>query len=69
MLATDPFLDTDNKYELWRSKDRKSWIWLNSTSKEVVFLQDWNPQTKKHYALHFQGTGLSEDPGVSTYNF
>ena len=36
--ATDPFLDTDNKYELWRSKDRKSWIWLNPTTKEVVFL-------------------------------
>ena len=53
MQAKDPFLGTTKVYELWASKDRKSWIWLDTTTKEVRFLQDWDSKTKKHYALYF----------------
>ena len=52
-LSIDPFLGTNNQYELWRSADFQSWLWLNPTTKEVVFLQDYDSMTKKHYALHF----------------
>ena len=52
-VVTDPFLDTENTYELWRSTDRKSWIWINETTKEIVFLQDFDKNSKKHYALYF----------------
>ena len=51
--SIDPFLGTTNQYELWRSADFNSWLWLNSTTKEVVFLQDYDTLTKKHYALYF----------------
>ena len=52
-LSIDPFLGTTNQYELWRSADFHSWLWLNPTTKEVVFLQDYDSLAKKHYALHF----------------
>ena len=52
-LSVDPFLGTTNQYELWRSADFHSWLWLNPTTKEVVFLQDYDNLAKKHYALHF----------------
>ena len=51
LQAKDPFLGTTKVYELWASKDRKSWIWLDTTTKEVRFLQEWDTKTKKHYAL------------------
>ena len=37
-IVTDPYLDTLNEYELWNSEDQKSWVWVNSTTKAIVFL-------------------------------
>ena len=65
-LVNDPFRDTEDQYYLWRDPAKKNWLWLNSTSGDVVYMQKESTKTKTQVFLFPQGFSLN---GVSSYDF
>ena len=37
-LVSDPFMDSDNTFYLWKNADNLSWMWLNSTTGDLVYI-------------------------------
>lgn len=70
-IVSDPFRSGDkahpNPLRLWKNANNKSWLWLDSVTNDIVYLQDYRADIKRSVALFFP-EGTSEDQ-VSSYNF
>ena len=68
-LVADPF-DPNNteKIILWKSQDSQQWVWLNSASNDILYMQDYRKDLKKHLVFYFPKNFQGND-GVSDYNF
>ena len=67
-LVSDPFRESTEKLQLWKNPSNKSWLWLNTTTSDIVYMQDFRPDIKKNL-VYFIPQGFQGDDGVSTYNF
>ena len=53
-LVNDPFREENlNLLQLWRSADKKQWMWLDATTYDLVYLQQWDPSSGKNKVLWF----------------
>ena len=68
-LVADPFNPTSTqKLVLWRSDDSLYWVWLNSASNDVVYIQSYRSDMKRWLVFYFSRNFQGND-GVSDYNF
>lgn len=53
-LVNDPFREENlNLLQLWRSADKKHWMWLDGTTYDLVYLQQWDASSSKNKVLWF----------------
>ena len=67
-LVNDPFRDTQELLTLWKNPSNQSWMWLNSTTNDIVYIQTVRADIKKTLVYYFP-LGTQTETGVSSYNF
>ena len=67
-LVDNPFVDTTEQLILWKAPTNLTWMWLNATNNNVVYLQDYDVTTKRTL-VYYLPEGLTGNNGVSSYNF
>ena len=66
-LVADPFLGTPNMFNLYASPNNLSWMWINPTTGDLVYLQYWRADLNSEL-VHFFPQGI-QNVRASAYDF
>ncbi|TNV81719.1 hypothetical protein FGO68_gene4704 [Halteria grandinella] len=63
-----PDIFTNEKYLIWRTEDRKAWLWVRKANNQIAYIQEYRSDVKKVFVYWFP-TGLTSESSNLKYEF